>query len=203
MIFWGEMSKYQAIIYWSKEDNAFIAEVPELADCVVDGKNYQEALQMPKLLSKNGLKPLKKLVGKFLNRKADLFSPEKLKSMSENEKPIYVAIPDFSKSEMETIIAQDNIEQLMYVPLFASLYFEDRDFAYKVCVELASHPNINVRGCAIEGFEHIARIDGKLDKNVVMPIIERALLDENEFVKSKADDCKDGIEHFLKWKFNK
>ncbi|HMP99716.1 MAG TPA: type II toxin-antitoxin system HicB family antitoxin [Cyclobacteriaceae bacterium] len=36
--------KYEIIIYWSKEDEAFIAEVPELAGCVADGLTYQEAL---------------------------------------------------------------------------------------------------------------------------------------------------------------
>lgn len=38
------MSKYEIIIYWSKEDEAFIAEVPELPGCMADGANYQEAL---------------------------------------------------------------------------------------------------------------------------------------------------------------
>ena len=31
-------------VYWSKEDEAIIAEVPELAGCMADGANYQEAL---------------------------------------------------------------------------------------------------------------------------------------------------------------
>ena len=38
------MIKYEVIIYWSNEDNAFIAEVPELAGCMADGSTYQEAL---------------------------------------------------------------------------------------------------------------------------------------------------------------
>jgi predicted RNase H-like HicB family nuclease len=37
-------SKYEIIIYWSQEDQAFIAEVPELPGCMADGQNYQEAL---------------------------------------------------------------------------------------------------------------------------------------------------------------
>jgi predicted RNase H-like HicB family nuclease len=36
--------KYEVIIYWSESDQAFIAEVPELAGCAADGKTYQEAL---------------------------------------------------------------------------------------------------------------------------------------------------------------
>jgi predicted RNase H-like HicB family nuclease len=39
------MNRYEIIIYWSEEDNAYIAEVPELAGCMADGKTYAEALQ--------------------------------------------------------------------------------------------------------------------------------------------------------------
>jgi predicted RNase H-like HicB family nuclease len=38
------MSKYEVIIYWSKDDQSFIAEVPELPGCAADGATYQEAL---------------------------------------------------------------------------------------------------------------------------------------------------------------
>jgi predicted RNase H-like HicB family nuclease len=38
------MIRYEVIIYWSEEDNTFIAEVPELAGCMADGETYQEAL---------------------------------------------------------------------------------------------------------------------------------------------------------------
>jgi len=36
--------RYEVIIYWSAEDEAFIAEVPELPGCAADGKSYREAL---------------------------------------------------------------------------------------------------------------------------------------------------------------
>jgi predicted RNase H-like HicB family nuclease len=38
------MSRYELIIYWSHEDEAFIVEVPELAGCMADGRTYQEAI---------------------------------------------------------------------------------------------------------------------------------------------------------------
>lgn len=38
-------NKYEVIIYWSSEDDSFIAEVPELAGCAADGKTYLEALK--------------------------------------------------------------------------------------------------------------------------------------------------------------
>jgi predicted RNase H-like HicB family nuclease len=38
------MNKYEMIIYWSKEDQAYIAEVRELPGCAADGDTYQEAV---------------------------------------------------------------------------------------------------------------------------------------------------------------
>lgn len=47
------MFKYEIIIYWSNEDEAFIAEVPELPGCIAHGgtpevalKNAQDAIQL-------------------------------------------------------------------------------------------------------------------------------------------------------------
>ncbi len=37
--------KYEIIIYWSQDDEAYIAEVPELPGCMSDGETYYEALQ--------------------------------------------------------------------------------------------------------------------------------------------------------------
>ncbi len=39
------MLRYEILIYWSQEDQAFIAEVPELPGCAADGETYQQALQ--------------------------------------------------------------------------------------------------------------------------------------------------------------
>lgn len=36
--------RYEIVIYWSEEDKAFIAEVPELPGCAADGATYTEAL---------------------------------------------------------------------------------------------------------------------------------------------------------------
>ena len=42
------MDKYEIIIYWSAEDQVFIAEVPELPGCMAHGKTQTEALKQVK-----------------------------------------------------------------------------------------------------------------------------------------------------------
>ena len=38
------MNKYEIIIYWSDEDQAFVAEVPELPGCAAHGPTQEAAL---------------------------------------------------------------------------------------------------------------------------------------------------------------
>ena len=37
--------RYEIILYWSEEDNAYIAEVPEVPGCAADGASYSEAIR--------------------------------------------------------------------------------------------------------------------------------------------------------------
>jgi predicted RNase H-like HicB family nuclease len=36
--------RYELIIYWSKPDDCFVVEVPELPGCMADGQSYEEAV---------------------------------------------------------------------------------------------------------------------------------------------------------------
>ncbi len=38
------MFKYETIIYWSEEDQVYLAEVPELPGCIAHGDSYESAL---------------------------------------------------------------------------------------------------------------------------------------------------------------
>lgn len=38
------MYKYEVIIYWSNEDQAFVSEVPELPGCMAHGETPESAL---------------------------------------------------------------------------------------------------------------------------------------------------------------
>ncbi len=55
------MSKYEIIIYWSYEDDSFIAEVPELPGCAADGATYQEALANAEIVITEWIETAKEL----------------------------------------------------------------------------------------------------------------------------------------------
>jgi predicted RNase H-like HicB family nuclease len=55
------MLRYEVILYWSKDDDAFLAEVPELPGCMADGKTYQEALANAEVVMRQWVETAKEL----------------------------------------------------------------------------------------------------------------------------------------------
>ena len=70
------MTKYEIILYWSAEDDAFIAEVPELPGCAADGDTRMAALENVETVSASGSKLPVNSAARFQNRGADSSSPE-------------------------------------------------------------------------------------------------------------------------------
>ena len=66
------MIKYELIIYWSEEDGAFIAEVPELPGCMADGASYQEALENVEVIAKEWLEVAREMGRKIPQPKGKL-----------------------------------------------------------------------------------------------------------------------------------
>ena len=55
------MTRYEIILYWSQDDQAFIAEVPELPGCAADGATYQQALANVEIIIQEWLETAKEL----------------------------------------------------------------------------------------------------------------------------------------------
>ncbi|MDY6784889.1 MAG: type II toxin-antitoxin system HicB family antitoxin [Cyanobacteriota bacterium] len=53
--------RYEIILYWSQEDRAYLAEVPELPGCAADGETYQEALQNVEVIMREWIETAKEL----------------------------------------------------------------------------------------------------------------------------------------------
>lgn len=54
-------SEYEIVLYWSKDDEAYIAEVPELPGCAADGKTRQEAVANAEVVIREWLETAKEL----------------------------------------------------------------------------------------------------------------------------------------------
>jgi predicted RNase H-like HicB family nuclease len=53
--------KYEIIIFWSEEDQAYIAELPELPGCMADGETYLEALSNAEQVAREWIETAKEL----------------------------------------------------------------------------------------------------------------------------------------------
>jgi predicted RNase H-like HicB family nuclease len=54
-------TRYEIIIFWSKEDQSYIAEVPELPGCMADGDTYQQALSNAEQIVQEWIETAKEL----------------------------------------------------------------------------------------------------------------------------------------------
>jgi hypothetical protein len=106
------------------------------------------------------------------------------------------------REEMEATIERNQPDELLYVPIWVSMNPPDCAWAQDVCVRLSRHPHFNVRGNAILGLGHLARTCGVLDEVVVKPLIEGALLDSDEYVRSKANTAASDIVWYLGWQID-
>ena len=108
-------------------------------------------------------------------------------------------IPEMSAEDLEAAITRNQPDELLRAVLSAALYGSDQQWAQGVCQRLATHPHFSVRGNAILGLGHLARIHGRLQQSIALPIIEAGLADPDEYVRAQAHSAADDIEHFLGW----
>ena len=105
----------------------------------------------------------------------------------------------WTKDDVDAVLAAGNPDDLLYVPIVISMSTPDPDWSQELCIELSAHPHFNVRGNAILGFGHLARVTGSLDRARVEPLVRAALQDINEFVRGQAESAKDDLKHYLGW----
>ena len=111
------------------------------------------------------------------------------------------AIPECAGWEVEAALERNDPEELSIVVLSVALHADDAQSAQDLCIRLASHADANVRGNAIEGLAHVARLHGVLEEARARPVVEAALKDPEDWVRGAAEHARDDLEVFLKWVF--
>ena len=108
-------------------------------------------------------------------------------------------IPKMSRAQIDAAIARDEPRELRVAVLAVALRADDAVWAESVCERLWQHRSAGVRGNAVLGLGHIARIHGQLDETRVRPILEAALRDPDAEVRGQAEAAADDIQQYLGW----
>jgi hypothetical protein len=111
-------------------------------------------------------------------------------------------MPDESRAfeqEIETVIAGGDEQELLGVVIEIAMAAEDRAWAEVRLLELAAHPNTDVRGNALIGFAHLADRLGALEPARVRPAIEAGLTDAERHVRDQAEAARDALREQLGW----
>jgi hypothetical protein len=116
-------------------------------------------------------------------------------------RPEYRPIKAWTHEAVEEALAANDPDLLLHAVIAVSTTEFDWRFAQSLCVRLASHEHCNVRGNAVLGFGHIARVHGHLERAVVQPIISAALHDEEAFVRQQAQCAREDTMFFLNWHY--
>lgn len=118
----------------------------------------------------------------------------------EMDKRVYEDCSGYSDAEIDRAIAQnDDCESLSRMVIAISLYHPVARWSVERCLALSNHRDPIVRGNAVLGFGHLARRFGKLDEATVRPIIERAIIDPDEYVRGQAWAAASDVTFFLGW----
>lgn len=112
----------------------------------------------------------------------------------------YEEIRDLSPQEVEAILRRDDPGELLHVPISVGLNADDLGWAQEVCIGMASHVDERVRGNALLGLGHLARVHGALDQARVQPLLEAGLRDASAWVRGQAHAAVEDVEHFLGWR---
>jgi len=111
----------------------------------------------------------------------------------------YKQIRDLEPADVEEILHLGGPRELAYVPISLGLNATDPVWGQNVCISLATHADRTVRGNALLGLGHIARVHRWLDPTRAHALIEGGLRDESEYVRGQADCAADDVKMFLGW----
>ena len=115
-------------------------------------------------------------------------------------KRVYQAPGQVADREAMDAIARDDVERLRTLPIDLGFHHENWRFIQDVCVRLSDHRDPWVRSNALLGLTYAARFRGRIEKNVVKPVLLRALKDEDARVAGVAREAIDDINHLMKWR---
>lgn len=115
---------------------------------------------------------------------------------------IYKPLDELTNEGIDRVLERNDPDEMIRLPLSVGMNHTNWKYAQELCVKLSKHENANVRANAVLGLSYIARIHGKLERNIVKPIILKELRENKEYEWRIIDSIND-INLFLKWNLGK
>lgn len=109
----------------------------------------------------------------------------------------YETIEPVDRERAISALSRNDPQELVRTVLAVALHESELAWAQDYCFRLADHSHSNVRGSAILGLGHIARIHRFLDLERAEPVIKAGLKDSNESVRRHARSAAEDIKSFL------
>ena len=103
------------------------------------------------------------------------------------------------RKEIETVIEEDELEEVLSATIDIALASPDADWAIDCLIRLAGHADTDVRGNAMIGFAHLAGRFGELPKEKVAPVLQAGLRDPRSHVREQAGAALDELGERLGW----
>jgi HEAT repeat protein len=110
----------------------------------------------------------------------------------------------WSTEQVDGILARANADELLYVPIAVSMNAEafGPQRAEDICVLLYKHQDPRVRGNAVKGLGHLARITGQFTREDSIECVRAGITDPDELVRSHAQDASSDIYMFTGMKIS-
>lgn len=115
---------------------------------------------------------------------------------------IYKPLSEKTREEVKEILESNDMDALITLPLSLGEYESDWKFAQDICMKLAQHEDERVRANAALGLAYVARTKGKLEKNLVKPVLLKLLNDCEEYQWRVMDAIED-INLYMGWHIGK
>lgn len=96
---------------------------------------------------------------------------------------------------------ENDLAALVRGVIAVALHDRDFDYAQDLCLRLATHPHLNVRGNAFQAIGHLVRLHQRLDEPRARPLIDAALRDPSEYVRTQAEEVRDETARVLCWEW--
>ena len=112
---------------------------------------------------------------------------------------IYEAPEPRSEQEVFDAIRRNDVERLLMIPIELGFHHENWKFIQDISVTLSGHEDPRVRANALFGIEYAARFRGRVEKNIVKPVLLRALRDQDPHVSAAAVDAIEAVNQRMGW----